>query len=60
MLSLSEDSEGFAKLINGFDNLGAGLGEFIPIDVGILSDSFDDRIEVFLYSSNINLAHVER
>lgn len=60
MLNFSEDSEGFAQFIDGFDDFGAGLGELVPINVCVLSDHFDDRIEVLFDCSNVYLAHVEK
>ncbi len=60
VLGFSEDGEGFAELINGFDNFGAGFGELIPIDVGVFSDDAKDLIEVLLDCSNIDLTHVEK
>ena len=60
MLGFSEDSKGLAKLIDGLDDVGAGLGEFFPIDVGVLSDGFDDALKVLLDGGNVYLAHVEK
>ena len=60
MLGVSEDGEGLAELVNGLDDFGAGLSELVPIDVCILSDGLDDRIEVLLDGGDVYLAHVER
>ncbi len=60
MLGVSEDSDRLAKFIDGFDDLGAGLGEFVPVNVCVLSDGLEDIIEVLLDGRNVYLAHVEK
>lgn len=60
VLYFPEDGEGLGEFINGFDNIGWGLGEFFPIDVSVFSNSLKNVIEVLLDSGNVNLAHVEK
>ncbi len=60
MLDFSEDSERLGELIDGLDYVRGRLGEFFPINVGILSDDLENAIEVLLDGGNVNLAHVEK
>ena len=57
MLDFSEDGEGLGEFIDGLDDVRGGLGEFFPVNVGVLSNSLEDVIEVLLDGSNVNLAH---
>jgi hypothetical protein len=60
MLSISEDGERFAKFIDSFDDIGAGLGKLFPVNVCVLSDRLEDGVEVLLDGGNVYLAHVEK
>lgn len=60
MLGFSEDGEGLAEFVDGFDDFRAGLGKLVPIHVRVLSDCFENGVEVFLNGGNVNLAHVEK
>lgn len=59
MLGVPEDGEGAVELVDGGDDLGAGLGEGVPLDEGLAADELEDGVEVLLDGLDLDFGHVE-